>query len=40
LVRDELIELAEISAQDAGVGLSSLLLRGLIVERLGKIERV
>ncbi len=40
LVRDELIELAELSAQDAGVALSSLLIRGLITERLGKIERV
>ncbi len=39
LVRDELIELAGLSAQDAGVALSSLLIRGLIVERLGKIER-
>ncbi len=39
LVRDELIELAGLSAQDAGVALSSLLIRGLIIERLGKIER-
>jgi hypothetical protein len=40
LVRDELIELAQLSAQDAGIALSSLLIRGLITERLGKIERV
>lgn len=40
LVRDELIESAELSAQDANVALSSLLIRGLIVERMGKIERV
>ena len=39
LVRDELIERAELSAQDAGIALSSLLIRGLIAERLGKIER-
>ncbi|MEI7719869.1 MAG: DNA-processing protein DprA [bacterium] len=40
LVRDELLERAEISAQDASIALSSLLIRGLILERLGKIERV
>ena len=40
LVRDELLDRAEISAQDASIALSSLLIRGLIVERLGKIERV
>ena len=40
LVRDEVIEKAELSAQDASIALSSLLLRGLIHERLGKIERV
>ncbi|MEK7108988.1 MAG: DNA-processing protein DprA [Patescibacteria group bacterium] len=40
LVRDELIEQAELTAQDANVALSSLLIRGLITERLGKIERV
>jgi DNA processing protein len=40
LVRDELIESADLSAQEAGVALSSLLIRGLITERLGKIERV
>jgi DNA processing protein len=39
-VRDELIEEAEISAQDANIALSSLLIRGLFVERLGKIERL
>jgi DNA processing protein len=37
--KDTLIELAELSAQDANIALSSLLLRGLITERLGKIER-
>lgn len=40
LVRDELIERAELSAQEANIALSSLLIRGLIIERLGKIERV
>ncbi len=40
LVRDELIDRAELSAQDANIALSSLLIRGLITERLGKIERV
>lgn len=40
LVRDELIEVSELSAQEAGVALTSLLIRGLIAERLGKIERV
>lgn len=40
LVRDELIERAELSAQEANIALSSLLIRGLITERLGKIERV
>ena len=40
LVRDELIEQAELTAQDANIALSSLLIRGLITERLGKIERV
>lgn len=39
LVRDELIERARLSAQEANVALSSLLIRGLIAERLGKIER-
>ncbi len=40
LVRDELIELSGLEAQAANVALSSLLIRGLIVERLGKIERI
>lgn len=40
LTRDDLIEIAELSAQEANIGLSSLLIRGLIVERLGKIERI
>ncbi len=40
LVRDELIERTRLSAQEANVALSSLLIRGLIVERLGKIERL
>ena len=39
-VRDELIERAGLSAQDTNIALSSLSLRGLIIERLGKIERV
>jgi DNA processing protein len=38
--KDELIEAAGLSAQEANIALSSLLIRGLIVERLGKIERV
>lgn len=37
--KDALIEAAGLSAQDANIALSSLLLRGLIIERLGKIER-
>lgn len=37
--KDILIEEAGLSAQDANIALSSLLLRGLIVERLGKVER-
>ena len=37
--KDTLIEAAGLSAQDANIALSSLLLRGLIIERLGKIER-
>jgi DNA processing protein len=40
LVRDELIEAAALSAQEANVALSSLLIRGLITERLGKVERI
>jgi DNA processing protein len=39
LIKDELIERASLSAQDTNIALSSLLIRGLIVERLGKIER-
>lgn len=39
LVRDELIEQTGLGAQAANIALSSLLIRGLIVERLGKIER-
>lgn len=40
MVRDELIEEAQLTAQEANIGLSSLLIRGLITERLGKIERI
>jgi DNA processing protein len=40
MVLDELIEETDLSAQDANIALSSLLIRGLIVERLGKIERL
>lgn len=40
LVRDELIEHSNLSAQEANVALSSLLIRGLIAERLGKVERI
>lgn len=39
LVKDEILERAGISAQDANIALSLLLIRGLITERLGKIER-
>jgi DNA processing protein len=39
LFRDDIIVEAGLSAQEANIALSSLLLRGLIVERLGKIER-
>ena len=39
MVKDELIEETSLSAQEANVALSSLLIRGLITERLGKIER-
>lgn len=38
-IKDELIERAALSAEEANVALSSLLIRGLIVERLGKFER-
>lgn len=37
--RDLFIEESSLSAQDLTTALSSLLIRGLIVERLGKIER-
>lgn len=40
LTRDELIESAELDAQSANIALSTLLIRGLIIERLGKIERI
>ena len=40
MVRDTIIDLALLSAQDANIALSSLQIRGLIVERLGKIERI
>lgn len=40
LERDELIEETGLSAQAVGIALSSLLIRGLINERLGKVERV
>jgi hypothetical protein len=40
LVRDELIVRSALSAQEANIALSALLIRGLITERLGKIERV
>lgn len=40
LTRDEVIEGAELSAQETNVALSSLMIRGLVVERLGKIERI
>lgn len=39
MVRDELIQESKLSAQDANIALSALLIRGLITERLGKIER-
>lgn len=37
--RDDLIDELGLSVQEANIALSSLLIRGLIVERLGKIER-
>lgn len=40
LFRDELIDRSDLPIQEANVALSSLLIRGLITERLGKIERV
>ncbi len=39
LVKDEIIERSELGAQEVSIALSSLLIRGLITERLGKIER-
>ncbi|MBP9710888.1 MAG: DNA-processing protein DprA [Candidatus Pacebacteria bacterium] len=39
-VKDDLIERTELSVQDANIALSSLLIRGLIAERMGRIERV
>jgi DNA processing protein len=39
LPADELIEQVHLSAQEVNIALSSLLIRGLITERLGKIER-
>lgn len=39
LVKDEIIERAELDAQEVSIALSSLQIRGLITERLGKIER-
>jgi predicted Rossmann fold nucleotide-binding protein DprA/Smf involved in DNA uptake len=38
--RDDLIVESGLSAQEANIALSSLLIRGLILERLGKIERI
>jgi DNA processing protein len=40
LVHDEIIERSNMSAKDIHIALSSLLIRGLIIERLGKIERM
>lgn len=40
VVKDELIARTGLSAQQASVAISSLLIRGLVTERLGKIERV
>jgi DNA processing protein len=39
LEKDHLIERCALGAQGANIALSSLLLRGLIIERLGKVER-
>src|SRR3989344_1693498 len=38
--KDDLLLATKLSAQEANIALSSLLIRGLIVERLGKVERV
>ena len=40
LVKDEIIERSELDAQEVSIVLTSLLIRGLINERLGKIERL
>ncbi len=40
LAADELIEQSNLLAHEVNIVLSSLLIRGLITERLGKIERV
>lgn len=40
LILDDLVERADLSAQEASIAISSLQIRGLITERLGKIERV
>ncbi len=40
LVHDEIIDRSNSTAKDIHIAISSLLLRGLIIERLGKIERV
>lgn len=37
--KDDLIVTAKMSAQEVNIALSSLLIRGLVTERLGKIER-
>jgi DNA processing protein len=38
-LKDDIIMLTRLTAQEANIALSSLLIRGLIVERLGKVER-
>jgi DNA processing protein len=39
LIRDDLIERTQLTAQEANIALSSLAIRGLIIERLGRLER-
>jgi DNA processing protein len=39
MVKDDIIERSRLDAQEVSVALTSLLIRGLINERLGKIER-
>ena len=39
MYKDDIIEEMGLSAQETNIALSSLLIRGLIVERLGKIEK-